>query len=67
MKLRLVRKRGGRSYVYREGSKVTPGWAIQDEDGKQYKSWEEYQEANKPKPKPKVTKKVVKKDDKDED
>ena len=63
--LRLVRKRGGRSYVYREGTAVTPGWAIQDEDGNQYKSWEEYQEANKPKSAPK--KKAVKKEETKED
>ncbi len=59
--LRIFRKRGGRSYDYHVGSPVPRDWFIQDKDGNQYKTAEEYEEANMPKPKPVAKKKAVKK------
>lgn len=51
MNLKMIRKRGGRSYTYRPNIKLPSGWAIEDESGRVYESYEVYLEANKPKKK----------------
>lgn len=56
----MFRERGGRKYVYREGTKVAPGWLLKDEEGNVYKTFDEYKEKNKPKKKVVRKKAVVK-------
>lgn len=59
MKFKLIRKRGGRSYTYRPGGNIPNNWSIQDENGKVYETYEDYEKTLKPVKKA-TTKKVVK-------
>lgn len=61
-KLKIQRKRSGRSYQYRGQDLTTSSWYLIDEDGNKYEDQIEYekaQEAKKPKPKPVAKKKAA--------